>query len=426
MRERSTPLSPDPARLRAPALRPPRARWLGAISIGASVLIAACGGGGGDATPPATSAATPPTATAAAYSQGAIAGFGSIIVGGVRWDDSSASVVDDSGASVARSAMKLGAMVEVEASAVDRASAKGVATRVRLGSETRGPISAVSTTASTFTLLGVTVKVTATTVFDSSISGGLAGLAAGTIVEVHGLLDTTTGQITATRVEATPSAASYALRGVIASLDTTAKTFRIGSELISYAGLANVTPANGQTVKVTLQTTPVAGAWVATALRGPGAKPADSASTHVEGLITAWTSANAFSIGAVTVDASKASFPDGTAGVVLGARVEVEGTTTNGVLVATEVEIDDNRGNGRGNGKGGGLSGRGFELHGAISSLNTTARTFVVRSVTVSYAGSVTFKDGSAADLADGRSVEVKGALSADRTKLEAAVIDFE
>ena len=69
------------------------------VAVGAASLLVACGGGG-DATP---AAATPPTTQAASYTQGAITGFGSVFVGGVRYDDSTASVADDDGNSKSRS-----------------------------------------------------------------------------------------------------------------------------------------------------------------------------------------------------------------------------------------------------------------------------------------------------------------------------------
>ena len=50
-----------------------------------ATLIAACGGGGGGLT----------ADSATAYAAGPITGFGSIIVNGIRFDDSSASVLDD-------------------------------------------------------------------------------------------------------------------------------------------------------------------------------------------------------------------------------------------------------------------------------------------------------------------------------------------
>ena len=115
--------------------------------------------------------------------------------------------------------------------------------------------------------------------------------------------------------------------------------------------------------------------------------------------------------------ASRAQFFPAGAIVAVGVEVEVEGTASNGVIMATKVSIeteDDDE-----------LAG--FELHGAISTLNTTTKTFVLRGVTVSYGGTaVVFKGGMESDLADGRRVEVKGILSTDGTKLQATTIRFE
>ena len=54
------------------------------------------------------------------------------------------------------------------------------------------------------------------------------------------------------------------------------------------------------------------------------------------------------------------------------------------------------------------------------------ARIFVVREVTVSYAGAVDFRGGTTADLAIGREVEARGRLSEDGTRLVAERIDFK
>jgi hypothetical protein len=169
-------------------------------------------------------------------------------------------------------------------------------------------------------------------------------------------------------------------------------------------------------VRVRLQTTQVAGQWVAVALRPGVRKLEDRDEAHLRGAITALSSTAAFEVNGLPVDASGASFPDGTAGVVLGAQVEVEGQVVNGVLVATKVELDARHADER----------HGFELHGAISALDTAAGTFTLRGVRVSYGAGTTFRDGSAANLADGRQVEVKGTPTADRTALQATRIDFE
>ena len=86
------------------------------------------------------------------------------------------------------------------------------------------------------------------------------------------------------------------------------------------------------------------------------------------------------------------------------------------MLVATRVKVDHED-------QGGDEE---FEVDGRIVSLDTVAKTFVVREVTVSYAGEVDFRDGTAADLAVGRNVEVRGKLSADGTRLQAERIKFD
>ncbi len=389
---------------------------LAGATLGAAALLAACGGGGGGDSGTGTGGTT---ATASSYAQGPIDGFGSVIVGGVRYDDSQASVSDEDGNPSSSAALKLGMTVQIDAGRIDNAAGTATALRIRFGSELLGPVGSIDLTASTMVVLGQTVLVTTSTVFDTSLSGGLNALAAGTVVEVHGILDNNTGRITATRIEAKAAATAYRLRGVVAGLDTTAKTFRIGSELISYASLAAADVpaglANGQVVRVLLQTTQAGGAWVATKLRGGLRLPDINGAAHVEGLITAFTSSTAFSVNGLVVDASGATFPDGSSGIVLGARVEVTGTVTNGVLVASKVEIQDRRDPGP----------RPLELHGEIGNLDTTAKTFALRGLTVWYGGSVQYRSGSEASLANGKRVEVRGVLATDRTRLEATRIEF-
>jgi hypothetical protein len=144
----------------------------------------------------------------------------------------------------------------------------------------------------------------------------------------------------------------------------------------------------------------------------------DADEAEVHGTISAFTSTASFSVNGLPVDATNAKFPDGTAGVVLGASVEVEGSVVNGVLVATKVELEAMHKNDDQNRN---------ELHGPITNLDTTAKTFVVRTVTVQYDSTTTvFKDGTEADLANGKEVEVKGTLSADGTAVLATSVEFE
>ena len=241
------------------------------------------------------------------------------------------------------------------------------------------------------------------------------------MIEVHGILDPANARVVATRIEPKVGALAFKLRGVIASLDTIAKTFRINGELISYVGLPSgkVPPGltDSKVVRVLLQTTQVGGVWVATGLRGGLRLPDAHHEAHVEGVITVFTSDTNFEINGLRVDATNARFPDGKVGILLGTRVEVEGTVSNGVLVATEVEIEDRRT----------PEQRQLELRGELSNLNTVAKTFALRGLTVWYGGRVEYSgNGTEATLAINPRVEVKGVLSSDRTRLEARKIEFK
>ena len=67
-----------------------------------------------------------------------------------------------------------------------------------------------------------------------------------------------------------------------------------------------------------------------------------------------------------------------------------------------------------------------IELHGNLSALDTTAKTFMLRGLTVSYAGNVSFQRGLASNLVNGASVEVKGQSSGGGTTVQATRIKFE
>ncbi len=393
------------------------------LALSAAVLTA-CGGGGSDGVASSSESTTTTAATserATAYAAGPISGFGSVIVNGVRYDDSGATVTDDDGRARSREHLKLGMLVELDSAALDAASATGRALRIRFGSEIIGPVTAVDAGAGTLSVLGQAVTVSATTVFDDSLVGGLSGITAGEVLEVHALYNASTGSYTAVRVEDAAAATTYKLRGLVANLDTTAKTFTLGGQTINYAALpaADVPSslANGASISVRLQTTAVNNQWVATALRSGLRKPDNGLGAHLRGAITAFTSATAFEVNGIPVDAGASTFPDGQSGVVLGAVVEVHGTATNGVVVATRVELDSRHAPER----------HRFELHGTISELNSVAKTFKLRGITVNYSGTaIEWKDGTETTLANGAAVEVKGTPSADRTQLVATKIDFE
>lgn len=382
----------------------------GLLAAGAVVaLMVGCGGGVG-------------TGGTGTYSYGPITGFGSIIVGGIRFDDSLARVEDEDGSGSTRDRLRLGMTVSIEsdkpANAVSGSSA--TATVVRFGSVLEAPVSSVSATG--LTALGQTVAIRGTTVIDDSL-GAIAALPAGRVIEVHGFVDAASQTLVATRIEAASSSTSlYKVRGVVSNLDTTARTLRMGDATFDFGAAAGVPSglANGQIHTLRVQTAQGSnGRWVV-ARFGSGVPPerpdGDRDNADIRGIITSLSSTTRFAVNGTPVDASAAVFEDGMAGVVLGARVEVEGRFTNGTLVATKVELESDDS----------VPSEGIDLRGEIESVNPTNLTFRLRGNTVYYgAPGVRFEDGNASNLTVGRLVRVRGVLSSDRTRVEAQRIEF-
>lgn len=363
------------------------------------------------------------------FSSGPIRGFGSIVVGGVHYDETAAQIVGDGGGALASGDLRLGMVVEVSGSEVATGAdgkRRATATAVGVRSEIEGPVSAIDLAQGRLTVLGQQVQVTASTVFDDDLRGGLASLRVGQIVEIYGLQQAD-GSYTATRIDDEDDARWYKLRGLVSGLDAAAQTFRIGTTVVSYAEVAAAAPglADGRYVRVELHTTVGAGGvWRAAKIQvqgaGVGLPPdgdAAGAKVEIEGYITAFTSSVRFSVSGVPVDASGVTrLP---AGLALGQRVEVEGVLANAVLIAREVELEDDDDDDDGD------RGGEFEVEGRITQLDTARQTFVVRGITVDYS-QARFEDGTAEQLAVGVKVEVEGRLAADGTTLLATEIEFD
>ena len=311
-----------------------------------ALIVTGCGGGG-----------TSGSATKTSFASGPITGLGSIYVNGVRYDDSSAKVSsedDDSGTSRDRSELKLGMVVEIEASgsSSDGSSRSGTASEVRFGSEIVGPFdkTSVNLTAMTFELLGQTVKVTGETMFEDLNVAAWKDLPNGFVLEVHGIRQTD-GSYLATRIEA-ESATHFKLRGAISELNVVPDTFKIGTALISYASIKPLTMTlqDGDIVRVKLATAPatIDGPWVATKIKSGDRKMSDHDEAEVKGvlaIIPATTSAPTTSAPTTyTVDGRAFVLDVGIAlpaGAGNGAYVEVEGRVVGGQFIASKIEIED-------------------------------------------------------------------------------------
>ncbi|MFG5407479.1 DUF5666 domain-containing protein [Piscinibacter sakaiensis] len=379
--------------------------------------------GGATAAP---SGATPaPTATA--YAAGPVSGLGSVIVNGVRYDDSAARVVGDD--DVVRSGddrrLRLGMQVEIGSGAVDDTTGRARAESIRVVSELVGRVEAVQRDASgalqSFTVLGQTVRIQRPgTVVDDSLTGGLAAIVPGLLVEVHARRDGNVYLATAIEARSAAAVTRFKLRGVIGSVDTAIRRFTIGSASFSYAGTAAAalaaTPAVGLAVRLELATAvPASGAAGLTAAAAAG-------DARLRGTITRAIADGQFELDGLTVriDASTRLDKLSAAGLVAGVTVDVRGVLQGSVLQASRISL-------RGGGElGAGLEDSGgVELHGLAGDIDRSARRF-----TLTHAGgtryTVTYPAAFDAVVAAAARLEVKGTLDADGRSIQATRIQRE
>lgn len=386
------------------APRIPRRQALATLLAAAGVVVLpACGGGGGGV-------ASVDTGGTGSFSTGRISGFGSVIVNGVRFEDNAARIADDDDENkvLTRDDLALGMVVRVQGGTVVTGGdlPTATATSITVESQIKGPVESKSGT-DTLVVFGQTVKVNASTVFELGVT--FANIAVGQALEVHGFADAA-GVVTASRIERENSPGEFKVRGFIANLAGT--TFQIGAATFDFASasrLPSAPLANGMFVRVRTTTTRNgSGNWVATRIDLRSAME-DRDEAEVEGVLV--QSGSTFSVNGITVDLSRV--PAG-AGLV-GQRVEVEGALAGGVLVAREIKVDAE-------------DDSQVDVRGTASSVDTTAKTFVVRGVTFHYTtGTTRETDGSiAADLRDGADVRVRGTLPASGSgNVEATEIDF-
>ena len=382
----------------------------GLLAAGLVTALVACGGGGG-------SSAGVGTGGTGAFAVGTISGFGSIIVNGVRYDDSSATVVDDDDSS-SSSSLAIGQVVEIRGS-VNSDGVTGTASSISYYSALKGPVTDFNSGAGTFKVFGQVVSITATTLVEGVSSG--SPLADGNVVEVYGLPDAS-GSITATRIERealTIGAFSgdFRIRGVVSGLVATSpgQRFTIGTVTVQTDNATQIdgTIADGVFVKVRLdKTVAIDGSYLAKRVKVKNRQYESGVSkAEVQGLISEFTSPSAeFKVNGyrVKLDTSVTYEPQPGSSVndlADGVRIEAKGVVTNGVLVISKVEFDDESNDGGADG-----SNAPFEFHGVVTctACGSTTGSFEVRGVTVQYDATTRFENSLTPGTLNGARVEVK------------------
>lgn len=379
----------------------PPAAWCRLLAAGAATLLALAACGGGDVGSGGTGAPVNGLAV------GTVNGFGSVIVDGVAYDDSSALPIAETEPGQYRATeVRMGERVEVE---FDQ---PGVAKTLRVEPALLGPIESI-VAADRFLVLGQQVIVngdpTAGPVTQLDGYQSTADLAAGDVVEVHGVLvpQGAAWAIQATRIERQAGLPAYLkLSGVVSEFGAGgASVFKLGGLTVD-AGAASVLPAgrelaDGQVVVVmgpaSTLGTPVFGA----AQVRVRTFPAEADEAYVSGAIAGLdTTTRRFFIGDLVIDYAAAVLSPAGAQLANGLYVRVQGAPrADGVLVVAGVTVRD------------GQSQTEAELKGTITGFNPATMTFAIRDVVVD-ASAVQIEDCPAGGLADGLFVEVHGSLS--------------
>jgi hypothetical protein len=413
------------------------------LALAVMAAVAGCGGGSsgsaGDGSavtpPPGGGGVTPPPGggggdPSIGIDRGGVfytelTGFGSIVVGGVRYDTAGA-VITVEGQPATQSALDVGDVVLV-AGTVNEDGITGVAERVIADDVLEGPVESIDLSTGQFTVLAQTVVVTADTIFDDDFSlRTLEGLSTGDIVEIAGFIGD--GRIIATRVDRDDGNDGFEVAGFVASLDSGARTFRINDLVVDYSSAAidddfpGGAPAAGDLVEaegVRFEN----GTLFATKLEFWGNRPRiacdgfddgddnDDCDIEIEGYVSAVTSASSFALNGVPVIInSGTSFEDGTAAdIALNVRLEVDGfINADGVVVATEVDFEDDE--------------RPIEIEARVQAVDIDNSIITLLGIRVQLTSRTRFEDFSSAqafpfraeDIRVGDYLEIIGVPSAD------------
>jgi hypothetical protein len=318
------------------------ARWLLAPALFGLALLPACGGGGGGSSGGGTGG------SGSALVSGTVDSFGSIRVNGLTLETPAGTPVKIDDNPKGLDDLQVGMVVRVEAELNDD-RLTGRAEGIEAVHELKGPVTAVlDPSTGTIGVLQQVVRLTDTTVF-ADLPGGAGSLAVGDFVEVSGFRSAD-GSFRATRVQLKTSEQELEVKGAVANLDTTAKTFQLGTLAVNY-GLAALDPsvaaagglANGLVVEVKSDQDLLAGVLVASFIKAESPELGHGIEVRAKGIITALTSTTDFQVdGRFVTTTAQTQFRRGTAAnLAVGRVVEVEGQVNDqGVLVAREVSFE--------------------------------------------------------------------------------------
>lgn len=374
-----------------------RRNW---VTLAVSTL-SGCGGGMGTDTAGlpgtgGTGASYPGTGGTGIYVQGSISGFGSVILNGIKFDDtqasSSGSIAID-GVTSTSAELRLGMVAGLTGERSATVTTLGTASSIEVWSIARGLISGVAN--GVFNVSGMTIQTNSNTVFDGI--NAATPLLSGMSVAVWGLQIGVDGATwIATRV-AIDQGTDFVTTGLV---NKRGSQFWVnGIQLIGT--LATSLMSNTMIRAQGVFTAASASVYV-TQLKSLSLVAASlpKGEVEIEGIVTQVIGSNRFMLGNIEVEHSAAYYKPSNFVVTVGARIEAYGVWQNGLLSATEIEFEDEQ------------ALHEVEIEATIESFISAAN-FVLRGQRCD-ATSATYSNGSAIDLGVNVKVKVKGTKAGD------------
>jgi hypothetical protein len=384
-----------------------------ALAAAWAVLAVACGG-----------VETGGTGSAA-LSAGSISGYASIVVNGIDFDESIAKVVDDSGAVLDSSVLKLGMSVRITSGAVDATQLTAKASQIEVVTDLLGPVGVNDLEHHNLRVLGQPVRVTPTTLFSADLPGGQSDIAFDEVLQIYAIFDPMGGNYVARYIAPVASASRFKLRGGLRFAGLPEGSFDSGGQIFALPPgktRADFGLEEGPLYRLQFETVRNGlGHWVLSTAALDSPKPSEGDAIHLDDVIGVYNSQADFGIAGLRLDASQATVTPAGASVQRGDRVAVAGVYRSGKVVVQTLEIKGSAGDDFGDGTPG-----VFSINGAVDSLNTADKTLVIRGLTISYAGAVNFVGGTEAGLKVHVPLAVEGGRSAGNSSvIQATKIEF-
>ncbi len=378
------------------------------VAIALTAMVA-CGGGG------STSASLPGTGGTGITASGPIEGFGSVIVNGIKFDETVARVTID-GETQGVDQLRLGMTAQVEGNKSSApvtptvlVKAQGEAKSIEVWSIAQGSVTQVLSSSS-FIVSGMTMVVDSGSVLVGAASVG--NLAGNRQVKIWGQpADSDFAVWSVTRLEVlndvvnTVTTGKVSLRFGVASLNgyvLSGNTTAIkDGQLVRATGTVSTAPSNTLTlVKLT------------TLADSPSAYPSTGLA-ELQGIVTSVLGTSTttpskvtrIAVGTAVVDTSNAAVHPMDASLSAGVRVEVEGRWSNGVLIADHFEIKSSQ------------QLQEVEMEAVIEQF-TSVSNFFVRGQRCDASGLTRVGNGSLSSLRTGLRVHLHGLKSGDTVRI--------